>query len=132
MHKHKTMIRMAHTDAAGWMFFAAVFELAHECYETFMDEQGMSLGAMLDRGSYLAPIVHAEADFSKPMRLSESITIELSLGKIGKGSFMLSYKFVNSDGETTAKVATVHAMIDKATGRCSKMPGELAAVLGRL
>jgi len=38
MYKYETVIRMRNTDAAGLVFYAEVFVLAHECYESFLEE----------------------------------------------------------------------------------------------
>ena len=37
MYEYNTAIRMQHTDAYGVVFFASVFVLAHECYESFFE-----------------------------------------------------------------------------------------------
>jgi YbgC/YbaW family acyl-CoA thioester hydrolase len=132
MYKYETMVRMQHTDAAGVVFFAGVFVLAHDCYEAFLEGQGMSLGAMLDEGKYIAPIVHAEADIRKSMRLSEKITIEMSLVKTGKSSFELAYQFTAESGHATARVRTVHAMVDNVTRKSVRIPDSFMKVLNPL
>ncbi|MBE0537737.1 MAG: acyl-CoA thioesterase [Phycisphaerae bacterium] len=132
MYSYETVIRMQHTDAAGVMFFASVFVLAHDCYEAFLEQHGLSLGAMLDEGRFIAPIVHAEADIRKPMRLSEKITIEMTLAKTGKSSFELAYHLQNKTGETTAHVTTIHAMLDNATRKAVRTPDFFAMMLKQM
>jgi 1,4-dihydroxy-2-naphthoyl-CoA hydrolase len=129
MFRYETVVRMQHTDAAGVMFFAGVFLLAHNCYEAFMEQREMSLGAMLDEGRYIAPIVHAEADIRKPMRLSEKISITMKLARTGNSSFELAFELINARGEPTAQAATVHAVVDRTTGKCTRIPDTLLAVL---
>jgi len=123
---------MQHTDAAGVVFFASVFVMAHECYEAFMEGRGMSLGAILEEGRYIAPIVHAEADIQKSMRLSERIAIEMSLAKTGKSSFELAYRFIGNDGEATAGVKTVHAVVDNVSRKSMRIPDDLDGILNQL
>jgi len=125
MYRYETVIRMHHTDAAGLVFYAEVFVLAHECYESFLEEQGMSLASMIAEGDYIAPIVHARADLKAPMRMSDRISIEMGLVKTGNSS----YTFTNEQGEITAKTSTVHAVIDKQTGRPLRIPEEFEKVL---
>ncbi|HPD46962.1 MAG TPA: thioesterase family protein [Anaerohalosphaeraceae bacterium] len=132
MFRYETVVRMRDTDAAGVMFFAGVLVVAHECYEAFLEGRQMSLGAMLADGQYLVPIVHVEADIRKSMRLSERITVAMSLAKAGKSSFELAYQFVNAEGEETAKVKTVHALVDAASRKSVRIPDELMATLKEL
>ncbi len=119
---------MHHTDAAGLVFYAEVFVLAHECYESFLEEQGMSLASMLE-GDYIAPIVHAKADLKAPMRMSDKITIEMELARTGKSSYELACKFTNEQGKITANTTTIHAVIDKNTSKPIRIPQEFAKVL---
>ncbi len=129
MFKYQTVIRMQYTDAAGVMFFASAFVLAHNCYEAFLEQQAMSLGSIIDDGLCLAPIVHAEGDLRKPMHLSEQIAIEMTLTRIGHSSFELSYAFTNSKGQPAARATTIHAVVDRATNRPIRIPDRLLNVL---
>ncbi len=129
MYKYETVIRMHHTDAAGLVFYAEVFVLAHECYESFLEEQGMSLAAMIGEGDYIAPIVHAKADLKASMRMSDKITIEMELARTGKSSYELACKFTNEQGKITAETTTIHAVIDKKTSQPIRIPEEFAKVL---
>ena len=58
MYKYKTVIRLRHTDSAGIIFFVSLFDLAHECYESFLDPD-FSLTSVIEQGEILMPIVHA-------------------------------------------------------------------------
>ena len=129
MYKYETVIRMHHTDAAGLVFYAEVFVLAHECYESFLEEHRMSLASMLTEGDYIAPIVHAKADLKAAMRMSDRITIEMDLARTGKSSYELAYKFTNAQGKITTEITTIHAVIDKNTSHPIRIPQEFEKVL---
>ena len=129
MYKYETVIRMHHTDAAGLVFYAQVFVLAHECYESFLEEQGMPLASMLTEGDYIAPIVHAKADLKAPMRMSDRITIEMGLARTGKSSYELACTFTNEQGKITAETTTIHAVIDKNTSQPIRIPEKFEKVL---
>jgi 1,4-dihydroxy-2-naphthoyl-CoA hydrolase len=128
MYRYETVIRLRNTDAAGVIYFADVFTLAHECYEAFLDEH-LPLGAILDEGEYLAPIVHADADIARPMRLSDKIVIEMQLAKTGNSSFELAYRFIDEQGETTAKAATIHVLLEAQTRQPVRIPERFKEVL---
>ncbi len=131
MYKYETVIRMRNTDAAGLVFYAEVFVLAHECYESFLEEQGMSLASMLE-GDYIAPIVHAKADLKAAMRMSDRITIKMELARTGKSSYELACKFTNEQGKITAEITTIHAVINKNTSHPIRIPQEFEKVLRKL
>ena len=132
MYKYETVIRMRNTDAAGLVFYAEVFVLAHECYESFLEEQGMSLASMIDEGDYIAPIVHAKADLKAAMRMSDRITIEMQLARTGKSSYELACTFTNEQGKITAEITTIHAVIDKNTSHPIRIPDRFRNVLERI
>jgi 1,4-dihydroxy-2-naphthoyl-CoA hydrolase len=127
---YKTTIRLHQTDAAGVIFYADLFVMAHECYESWL-EPVTSLAGILEQ-NILVPIVHAEADYKLPMRLSERITIELSLIKKQTTSFILQYRFVNAEGLAAATAQTVHAVIDSQTRKPIPIPAFLEKALASL
>jgi YbgC/YbaW family acyl-CoA thioester hydrolase len=128
MYRYETVIRLKDIDAAGLIYFANVFTLAHECYEAFLDGH-ISLGRLLEDGEYMAPIVHAEADIKQPIRLSDTIAIEMDMAKIGNSSYELGYRFVNDKGQMAATVTTIHVVLDKQAGEPIKIPERFREVL---
>ena len=132
MYKYETVIRLHHTDAAGLVFYAKVFVLAHECYESFLEEHQLPLASMIDEGDYIAPIVHAKADLKAAMRMSDRITIEMQLARTGKSSYELAYKFTNQQGKITTEITTIHAVINKNTSRPIRIPEAFEKVLRKL
>ncbi len=123
MFVYSTTVRMHHTDAAGILFFANLFTLAHDCYEEFLGD--LSIAEILQNQSFIIPIVHAEADYKIPIGVSEKIEITVSCEQVGKSSFTLSYEFINDDKELAATVKTVHTVVSKESCK----PVEIPAVL---
>lgn len=128
MYRYEAVVRLKDTDAAGVIYFANVFALAHECYEAFLDEH-VSLGRLLGEEKYTAPIVHAEADIKYAMRLSDKIAIEMDLAKTGNSSYELGYRFINDKSEAVATVTTIHVVLDKQTGEPVKIPERFREML---
>ena len=130
LQEYQRRIRMHHTDSAGVVFYANLFVMAHECYESWL-EQYISLSDLLGRGIHI-PIVHAEADYRGPMRLSEQVSIELSLVQRKNSSFTLQYVFKGANGVEAAEVRTVHAVIDGQTRESIDIPSFLQDALAAL
>jgi 1,4-dihydroxy-2-naphthoyl-CoA hydrolase len=128
--KYKTKVRRHQTDSAGMVFYANLFVLAHDSYESWL-EQHISLSDVLQRNIHI-PIVHAEADYHLPIRLSDQITIELTLAQKKQTSFTMQYVLKNADGDQTAQVQTVHVVIDSQTQKPIEIPSFLQDALALL
>ncbi|MHC5082786.1 MAG: acyl-CoA thioesterase [Planctomycetota bacterium] len=125
--KYTTKIRMPHVDSAGVVFYANLFVLAHECYESWL-EQFVCLSDLLEQGTHL-PIVHAEADYQKPIRLWDEVTIEMKAEQIKQHSYTLEYQFKDAEGNQTASAKTVHVAIDSQTRKAIDIPAFLRDAL---
>lgn len=125
-------IRLAETDAAGVLYFANQFVFAHELYEIFLDSIGESVQDVLTSRSYLLPIVHAEADFFRPLSTGDTVTIILAVTDIGDSSFTLEYTFYDSTNAEAGLVRTVHAVTDKSTRALLSLPEHMRTALSAL
>jgi len=124
MFVRRVTIKMHHIDAAGVMFFAWFFHLAHDAYETFLADVGFSIEHILQQ-DFLIPIVHTEADYQAPVKLGDELTIELVVERIGDSSFTLAYDMLNQQHQRVATVKTVHVTIGKSTRKRMAIPQAL-------
>ena len=127
---YQTTIRLHDTDAAGVVYFASVFRIAHEAYEDFLGNIGFRLARMMKAGDVALPIVHAEADYALPLRLGEMISIEATVDQVGRSSFGMRYRLLRGD-KTCAVVQTVHVAIDPTSGKKRPLPSGLRNLLVR-
>jgi 1,4-dihydroxy-2-naphthoyl-CoA hydrolase len=114
--KEAYRIQLHDTDAAGILFFANQFRIVHDVYERFMGRLGFGFRDRFEKRDFIIPIVHAEADFSRPLRVGDDIEITLSVGRVGQTSFILNYHLTDLEGRTVGKAVTVHVTIDPDTG----------------
>ncbi len=120
IHTIKRKIYMGDTDATGALYFAGQFRLALEAFESYLAESELVLK------DFLLPIVHAEADFSAPLKLWDEVTISLSCTKIGTTSFVME-----SELSGYGRVQIVHVFTDK-KGNKQPISPALKLVLSRL
>lgn len=66
MFTYKTTIKLHETDAAGLLFFSQQFKLIHDAYEELLDSRRDRFRGHAKKEDFL-PIVHAEADYKKPL-----------------------------------------------------------------
>jgi 1,4-dihydroxy-2-naphthoyl-CoA hydrolase len=128
MFTYKTTIKLHETDAAGLLFFAQQFKLIHDAYEELLESRGIGFAVMLKKKSYFLPIVHAEADYKKPLFVGDHLTIEVTVSHIGKTSFTFAYcllkgRIVVGTGKT------VHVTIAKKSGKGIPLPPEMRKAL---
>lgn len=131
MHTYSTTVRIHHTDAAGIVFFANLFIIAHECYESYLDPD-VTFQSMFNKLNLMLPIVHAEADYHKPLRVSDKITVQLRLGNIGESSYTLEYDILTEEGESAATLKTSHVVKGRDSSQPVSLPGKLRRKLESL
>lgn len=129
-HAHRFTVALHDTDAAGVLFFAHLFRHAHDAYEGLLAARGWPLPALVTSGPLALPLVHAEADYRQPLRHGDAVDCQVSVAAVGTGSFTLMYRFRTGDGATAATARTVHAALDRASGRSCALPAGLVAALG--
>ena len=131
MHTYYTTVRLHHTDAAGILFFADLFVIAHECYESYLDPD-VTFDSMFNELNLMMPIVHAEADYHRPLRVADRITINLGLANIGNSSFSLEYDIRAEDGGKAATITTSHVVRNKDGSQSVSLPDKLRKKLKSL
>lgn len=124
MFKTQCSILLSDTDAAGVIFFGSCFVKAHTAYEMLMDTIGCSLATIIYESDYFLPIVHAEADLLRPMRLGDKLAIHVQ-AKLGQTSFTLTCDFKDINGNLTARTKMVHVSVNKQTGTKMALPEKL-------
>ncbi len=110
--EHCFRVNLHDTDAAGVLFFAHLFRHAHDAYEAWMANVGFPLDAMIRDGRLRLPLVHAEADYRRPIRHGDAVRVMLAVADVGERRFSIRYRFLTADAELAASVETVHAGID--------------------
>ncbi len=123
LSKYTFTLRLYDTDAAGFMFYARYFYYLHDAYEEMLHNHQLEIHKILD-GSYLFPISHAEADFKSPVKLNQSITIEIFAAAIEKDRFSLRFEFKNELGHIVATARTQHVCINKQLPGTVDLPRE--------
>ena len=129
MYSLQTVVRLHDTDAAGLLFFANQFKMAHDAYESFLEHIGFSFTRILRDEDFLLPIVHAEADYKERLRAGDRLTVCVKIERIGDSSFVLSYDLFTAGDRSVGAVRTVHVCTDKVSGSKRRLPDDLRQAL---
>lgn len=132
MFTYETTVRLHHTDAAGLLFFAEQFSLAHDAYETLMESIGYPFAPLIRTSHFLLPIVHAEGDYLAALSTGDKLTIQVTAERIGDTSFTLAYTLFRDGSEPVGTVKTVHVLIDKRSSQPLTLLPELRAKLQQI
>lgn len=118
-------IRFQDTDAAGVVYFASVLSICHEAYEESLAASGINIRAFFGKSAVAIPIVHASADFFRPMFCGDKILVNLTPKYMGDDYFEVTYKMVDASDREVAKVLTEHVCIDPESRTRQQLPSEI-------
>lgn len=124
MYTYKTVVKLHDTDAAGLIFFSNQFKMVHEAYETLLESIGLGFATLIRKKDYFLPIVHAEADYQRPLFVGDRLVISVAVEHIGKTSFTFTYT-LKRDSELVGTAKTVHVTVDKKTKKKIPLPREM-------
>ena len=124
MYTYKTVVKLHDTDAAGLIFFSNQFKMVHEAYETLLESIGLGFATLIRKKDYFLPIVHAEADYKRPLFVGDRLVISVAVEHIGKTSFTFTYT-LKRDSELVGTAKTVHVTVDKKTKKKIPLPREM-------
>jgi len=119
------LVRFAHVDAAGIVFYPRYFELVNATVEDWFAESiGFGLKVLhLDRRLGI-PTVKIETEFVSPSRLGDMLQFQLTMEKLGRSSVSLSID-VRCDDEVRFRVRSVLVCIDLDNGRSIPWPDDI-------
>jgi 1,4-dihydroxy-2-naphthoyl-CoA hydrolase len=110
-------IRLADTDAAGVVYFAAGLSLCHEAYEASLQAQGIDLKAFFRDRLFAVPIVRGEIDFFRPLYCGDRVIIQLVPEQTGESRFEILYQITPPENPALLlmRAKTLHICINPDT-----------------
>lgn len=124
--EEEVLVRWAHTDPAGFVFYPRYFEMINALVKDWfagpLDCDFETLHGELEAG---VPTVSIECEFARPSRLGDRLVFELVVERIGEGSFTLKIVANDRNGEQRMKARLVLACIDLETGRARPIPEQI-------
>lgn len=132
LYSVKRTVKLQDIDAAGIVFFPKFLEYCHDAYFDFLMQNGIDLPVSIASGDYILPLVHAEADFSLPLRFGDEITVCIDNAELSTSSYRVNYSVHKNDdaGTVCCTAQTVHAAINRKTFKpLKRVPEEIVSVL---
>jgi len=122
-------VRFQDVDAAGIVFYPRVLEYFSDAYMAWLQEAAIDIPRTLELGEISFPLVHAEADYLRPLRFGDVIAVEIAAAKVGETSFTIGYRIRTGTGRLASIGQTAHVCIDRTTFRACPIPEELMTLL---
>jgi len=127
-YRHRLTVRFRDCDAMGHVNHAVYFTYLEQCRLTFWRE-------VTGRASPHARVIlaRAECDYRAPAHFGDELEIALTVGDVGRSSFVLAYEIANvSTGRSIAVGKTVMVTYDYEAGKSIPLPPPTRELLERL
>lgn len=122
LYQKETYIPFQLGDAAGIVFFAHAFSLAHEVYELFVQQTlNITWDNWFNHPEWIVPIKHSQASYHLSLKVGSTYLIGLNIKKIGKTSFILHFSFMEKEA-LFCEVETVHVFCNRHTLQKEPIP----------
>ena len=126
--KQEIQVRFRESDAAGILFFANLFDLAHDCFEDFIVACGLPWDEWFKSQEFIVPIRHTCCDFFAPLLPGQKYQIQVTVSELKSSSFELKYAFMKGD-KIHAELKMVHVFVNKSTGQKMDIPARIQPAL---
>ena len=123
-------VLFADTDALGIVYYANYLRYFEIGRAEFFREFVRPFPEYIAADQYLI-VLEAHCAYKKPARYDQVLTIETTLGEVGRVRLRVDYAIRDPAGELLAEGYTTHTVTDSG-GRVRRMPREFTECLRRL
>ena len=126
---HRQRVRFGETDMQGVVYYANYLLFAEVGRVAYLRALGVDYKRDLIEKGVDFTIGEATVRYQAPLRFDDEYDIRVRVGEIRGSSWTFEYAFDRSDGQRCAIGSTVQVILDPATGRATRIPAALRAVL---
>ncbi len=123
---HRQRVRFGETDMQGVVYYANYLLYAEVGRFAYLQHVGMDYRRdLLDHGLDFT-IASASVRYLAPLRYPDEFDIRVKLGDVRHSSWTFRYLITKADGTICAEAETAQVVIDRTSGRPTRIPSELA------
>lgn len=126
---HRQRVRFGETDLQGVVYYANYLLFAEVGRIAYLRELGVVYERDLLAHAVDFTIGEARVRYQAPLRFDEEYDIKVRVGEIRHSSWTFEYAIDRADGLHCADASTIQVMIDRKTGRATRIPVELRQIL---
>ena len=125
----RKLVRFAHVDAAGIVFYPRYFELVNAVIEDYFAERvGVDFATMHGMRRIGVPTVALDADFTSPSRLGDRLDFALAVARVGRTSAEVEVA-VRCDDAARLRARVVLVCMDLDAASALAWPDDIRSVL---
>jgi acyl-CoA thioester hydrolase len=128
---HRQRVRFGETDLQGVVYYANYLLFAEIARIAYLRELGVVYERDLLANGIDFTIGEARVRYQAPLHFDDEYDIKVRVGEIRHSSWTLEYAIDRADGTHCADVSTIQVMIDRKTGRATRIPADLRQILER-
>ncbi|MEP7003318.1 MAG: thioesterase family protein [Chloroflexota bacterium] len=126
---HRQRVRFGETDMQGVVYYANYLLFAEVGRIAYLRELGIDYTRDLITRGVDFTIGEASVRYQAPLRFDDEYDIRVRVGDIRGTSWTFEYAFDRADGQRCAVGSTVQVIVDPTSGRATRIPADLRAVL---
>ena len=127
-YRTTVLVRFAHCDPAGIVFFPRYMEMFNNLVEDWCREElELSFAEMHLTQAVGLSTVHLEVDFVAPSVLGDTLSATLAVRALGKSSVHLSIALCGADGGDRVRGRMILVLVDGRSKRARLLPDDLRA-----
>ena len=115
------IVAWGETDPAGIVFYPNFYHWFDFATHEMFKAAGLSPSELLSSNGIILPLVSSAADFFKPVKYDETVTIQTTVEKVGSKSITISHKILLY-GEVAVKGIEVRVWVKQTDGEVKGMP----------
>jgi acyl-CoA thioester hydrolase len=126
---HRQRVRFGETDLQGVVYYANYLLFAEVGRIAYLRELGVVYERDLLGHDVDFTIGEARVRYQAPLHFDDEYDIKVRVGEIRHSSWTFEYAIDRADGLHCADASTIQVMIDRKTGRATRIPAELRKTL---
>ena len=124
-------MRFGETDLQAVVYYANYLVFAEVGRVAYLRELGIVYERDMVAHGVDFTIGEARVRYHTPLRFDDEYDIKVRVGKIRHSSWTFEYAVDRSDGTHCADASTIQVMLDRKSGRATRIPQALRGILER-
>lgn len=132
--EHPLTARFHEADPVGVVFFARYFEYAHVAFEELMGAAFEGGDAVFEGRDFGLPLVHAAADYRRPVRRGDRLTVRTRIEAWSERSVTFAHQITGADdpADLRTTVRLKHAFVALPAFKPTPRPAAFVEAMVRL
>src|SRR2546428_5131352 len=128
---HRQRVRFGETDLQAVVYYANYLLFAEVGRIAYLRELGIQYERDLLMQGVDFTIGEARVRYHAPLRFDDEYDIKVRVGEIRHSSWTFEYAIDRADGAHCVDASTIHVMLDRKSGRPTRIPEALRTILAK-